>query len=92
MEQKIKSWVETHKEEILEDLMNLVKQEASTADVEELKDVRNKLKEIIQKRLELNPEEIELETKRNVLYTKLNESENPILIIRHYDTVHPIGK
>ena len=92
MEQKIKTWIHEHKEEILKDLMDLVKQEASTADVEELKDVRNQLKEIIQKRLELDPEEIELETKRNVLYTKVNESENPILIIGHYDTVHPIHK
>lgn len=92
MEQKIKTWIENHKDEILNDLMELVRQEASTADIDELKNVRNKLKEIIHKRLDLNAEEIEIETKRNVLYTKVNESNHPILMIGHYDTVHPIHK
>lgn len=92
MEKNIKKWIMDHKEEIFNDLLSLVRCEASTADIEELKVVRNRLSEIIEDRLQIKPEEIQVDSTRNVLYTPFEEKENPVLLIGHYDTVHPIHK
>ena len=54
--------------------------------------VRNKIKEIIHQRLNVDCEEIITQSTRNVLYTTLTNEEQPILLVGHYDTVHPINK
>ena len=93
MENKIKSYIENHKQEILDDLISLVKVEGATIEIDNLKEVRSQLKKIIQNRFELVPEEICVESTRNCLLSKLIETdEKPVLMIGHYDTVHPRGK
>ena len=96
MELKIRDYIQEHKEEIFHDLVSLCEVEASTAEVENLAEVRAKLIEIIQRRLGGEPEVIEVESTRNCVYSKLLEgngkNEQPILMMGHYDTVHPRGK
>ena len=89
----IQNYVNAHREEILEDLIALVQKEAPTSDVEGLKKVRTQLKEVIEKRLEVSAEEIFVETGRHVLSAQIGEkTARPILLMGHYDTVHPVGK
>ena len=93
MEKQIKAYIEKHRQEILDDLISLVNVQAATAEIDNLRNVRSKLKEIISKRFESQIEEICVDSTRNCLYTKLIDGEkNPILMIGHYDTVHPSGK
>ena len=92
MEKMIEQYIEAHREEILDDLLVLVKKEAPSSDVEGLNEVRKTLSGLIEKRLGIVPDEIETASGRNVLYTSRQEGEHPILIMGHYDTVHPVGK
>ena len=93
METKIRNYILNHKDEILNDLISLVKVEGSTDEIENLVEVRNQLKEIINKRFNRIIEEIQVESTRNCLYTKLIDQDNDksILLLGHYDTVHPRG-
>ena len=93
METRIKNYIFNHKDEILNDLISLVKAEGSTDEIENLIQVRNQLKEIINIRFNEHVDEIQVESTRNCLYTKLIEQENEksILLLGHYDTVHPKG-
>ena len=92
MEKKIQTYIEDHQTEILEDLLELVNVQAATAEIERLAEVRKILKALIYKRLHIEAEEIEVLSTRNVLYVKPFEGEHPIVLMGHYDTVHPAGK
>ena len=84
MEKRIKEYIDNHKEEILNDLLSLVKTEGATSEVDNLKDVQNQLKNIIKNRF-YEPEEIKVESTRNCYYTKLvdNHVELTIRYLMH---------
>lgn len=91
MEQKLKAYFEEHKEEIMDDLLRLVKTEASTSDLAELAEVRKVLKEIITARTGAEVTEHEREGGHNPLSFTVGEGEEKVVLVGHYDTVHPIG-
>ncbi len=92
MEQRIENYIEGHRKDILDDLMMLVKHEACSSDIEGLCKVREVLAELIEKRLGIVPEVLEVSSKRHVLYAESQKGDHPILLMGHYDTVHPSGK
>lgn len=91
MEQKILKYLDAHKTEILEDLKTLVQAEASTSDLEELKKVREILTQIIINRTGLSVKEHEREGGHNLLEFEIGNGPEKILLLGHYDTVHPVG-
>lgn len=91
MEQKILTYLDAHKTEILEDLKTLVQAEASTSDLEELKKVREILTHIIINRTGLNVKEHEREGGHNLLEFEIGNGPEKVLLLGHYDTVHPVG-
>ena len=90
MKEKILNYIEQHRNQILSDVLMLVKTEAPSSDVEGLSEVRKVLKQLIVERTDMTPEEIEVESGRHVLY--LPSAEKSIVLMGHYDTVHPVGK
>jgi len=92
MEKRIEQYIQTHRAEILNDVLRLVKKEAPSSDIDGLKDVREELFHLIEERLGKIPEVIETASGRHVLYTKVSEGKKPIVLMGHYDTVHPAGK
>lgn len=90
MENRIQTYLSEHQSEIIEDILQLVNVQASSAEIEKLKDVRAHLKALIQKRLNVSVDEVEVPSSRNVLFSGTKESS--IVLMGHYDTVHPAGK
>lgn len=90
MENRIKKYIQDHREEILSDLMMLVKKEAPSSDIEGLDEVKKALKQLVEDRLNQPVEVIQTGSGRDVLYTKIGHGD--ILMMGHYDTVHPVGK
>lgn len=91
MEKRIQTYVHEHFSEIMEDLMGLVQHQGATSEIENLNKVRAYLKSLIEKRLCEEVFEIEVNSGRNVL-TTVHENERSIVLMGHYDTVHPAGK
>lgn len=89
MEQKILQWVENHKEEIVSDVISLATQEATASDIEALANVRNKIVDIMKERIGVVGTVLETESHKDVIYS--GNDERGILLVGHYDTVHPIG-
>ena len=90
MKGKILNYIEQHREQILSDVMLLIKTEAPSSDIEGLTEVRKVLKQLIVDRTGVLAEEIEVDSGRNVLY--LPSDQKSIVLMGHYDTVHPVGK
>ena len=91
MEQRILNYLEEHKTEIIEDLKILVQAEASTSDIEELKEVREILTRIIADRTGLKVNEHKRDGGHNLLEFEIGTGSEKILLLGHYDTVHPVG-
>lgn len=91
MEQRILNYLEEHKTEIIEDLKILVQAEASTSDIEELKKVREILTHIIADRTGLKVNEHKRDGGHNLLEFEIGTGSEKILLLGHYDTVHPVG-
>lgn len=92
MEKRIQRYIQEHRDDIVNDVVRLVKKEAPSSDIEGLNEVREELFQLIEERLELRPEVIETASGRHVLYTQAMTGDQPIVLMGHYDTVHPAGK
>lgn len=91
MEQKILAYYKEHEQEIFKDLDTLVLAEASTSDIEELAQVRKVLENLITERTGILPYVYETKGKHDVVRFEYGEGEDKVVIVGHYDTVHPIG-
>lgn len=91
MEQKIYNYYREHETEIFDDLRRLVLTEASTSDIAELADVRTVLEELIKERTGIVPYIYETPGKHDVVRVDAGEGNEKIVVVGHYDTVHPIG-
>ena len=92
MEKRIQEYIAQHREVILSDIMMLIKKEAPSSDIEGLAEVRNTLKQLMKDRLNQEVDELEVSSGRHVLSVQIGNPENSILMMGHYDTVHPVGK
>ena len=90
MKERILNYIDQHRDEILSDVLMLVKTEAPSSDIEGLSSVRQVLKQLIVDRTGKVPEEVEVESGRHVLY--LPSDQKAVVLMGHYDTVHPVGK
>lgn len=91
MEQKLLNYYREHESEIFEDLKTLVLAEASTSDIEELANVRKVLEKLIEDRTGMVPQVYETPGKHDVVRVDAGEGDETVVIVGHYDTVHPIG-
>lgn len=91
MEQKLLNYYREHESEIFEDLKTLVLAEASTSDIEELANVRKVLEKLIEDRTGMIPQVYETPDKHDVVRVDAGEGDETVVIVGHYDTVHPIG-
>ena len=91
MEQKILAYYKEHEAEIFEDLKTLVLAEASTSDIAELAQVRKVLEKLIMDRTGITPFVHETPGKHDVVQFEAFEGEEKVVVVGHYDTVHPIG-
>lgn len=91
MEQKILAYYKEHETEIFEDLQTLVSAEASTSDLDALGQVRKVLEQLIVKRTGVEPYVYETEGGHDVVWFETGAGEEKIVLVGHYDTVHPIG-
>lgn len=92
MEQRLLSYFKEHEAEIFGDLEKLVRAEASTSDVEALAETRKTLEEIIKDRTGEEPYVYKAEHGHDMVRFEVGSGEEKILLIGHYDTVHPIGR
>lgn len=91
MEQKLFRYYKEHESEIFADLKTLVLAEASTSDIAELGKVRMELEQLIKNRTGLVPYVYETPGKHDVVRIDAGEGNEKIVVVGHYDTVHPIG-
>lgn len=79
--------------EMLTDIRELVESESPSNDSSLLRKCSEKVEEIVQKRLGLKPEKIEVPDKSPILVFTLGDIKKakPALLLSHYDTVHSKG-
>ena len=91
MEQKILSYYKEHEAQIFEDLKTLTMAEASTSDLDALKLCRKVLERLIKERTGEEPYVYETEGGHDVVRFEYGNGEEKVVLVGHYDTVHPIG-
>ena len=91
MEQKILAYFREHEDEIFADLKTLVAAEASTSDIKELAECRKVLERLIKERTGCEPYVYRAENGHDVVRFEYGNGAEKVLLIGHYDTVHPIG-
>ena len=91
MEQKILEYLKAHEAEIFEDLKTLVLAEASTSDLEALAECRKVLEGLIRERTGAEPYVYKTEGGHDPVRFEMGDGEEKIVLVGHYDTVHPIG-
>lgn len=91
MEQKILEYLKAHEGEIFEDLKAFVRVEASTSDVDALTLCRKVLERLIITRIGIKPQVYKTEGGHNPVQFEFGQGDEKIVIVGHYDTVHPIG-
>ena len=90
-EQKIYSYLKEHEEEILEDILTLVKAESPSTDKAAVDACAEVLRALYRKRLGETPEVIPREKSGNYLRLRLGKGEKKLMLLGHFDTVHPLG-
>lgn len=91
MERGILTFLQEHKTEIFQDLCLLVEAQASTADIPQLHICRQKLERLITDRTGIVPAVCAVSGGHDVLRFEYGDGEERVLLVGHYDTVHPIG-
>jgi len=91
MEQKVLSYYKEHEAQIFEDLKTLALAEASTSDLDALKLCRKVLERLITERTGEEPYVYETEGGHDVVRFTYGCGEEKVVLVGHYDTVHPIG-
>ena len=90
-EQKIYFYLKEHEEEIVEDIITLVKAESPSTDKAAVDACAEVLRALYQKRLGEAPEVIPREKNGNCLRLRLGEGEKKVMLLGHFDTVHSLG-
>ena len=91
MEQKILSYYKEYEAQIFEDLKTLTMAEASTSDLDALVLCRKVLERLIKERTGEEPYVYETEGGHDVVRFEYGNGEEKVVLVGHYDTVHPIG-
>ena len=91
MEQKILSYYKEHEAQIFEDLKTLTMAEASTSVLDALVLCRKVLERLIKERTGEEPYVYETEGGHDVVRFEYGNGEEKVVLVGHYDTVHPIG-
>jgi len=91
MANQIYSYLKSHEGEIFDDLKELVRAEATSADLEELKTVRAVLIRLIRERTGVTPEVHRTPGGHDPLSFAWGQGDKDILLVGHFDTVIPIG-
>ena len=90
-EKRILDYLNEHRETIIGDIMTLAAAESPSSDKAAVDACAEVLRELYRKRLGEEPEVIPRETVGNCLRLRLGEGEKKLLLLGHFDTVHPIG-
>lgn len=91
MERRILTYLQAHQAEILQDLYLLVQAQASTSDIPQLQICRQTLEQIITDRTGIIPAVYKTEGGHDMLRFEYGRSAEQVLLVGHYDTVHPVG-
>ena len=91
MEEVLLSYFKKHEKEIWEDLKKLVLAESCTSDLAELAECRKILCGMIRERTGIKPYVYETEGGHDVVRFEYGGGTDKIILIGHYDTVHPSG-
>jgi glutamate carboxypeptidase len=87
---KILEYLKSHESEIFSDLKELVSAEATSEDLEELKNTRKILIDIIKKRLGVESQTHPTKGGHDPISFSYGDGKKDILLIGHFDTVIPI--
>ena len=90
-EKRILEYLKSHEEEMLEDVITLASAESPSSDKAAVDACGEVLRSLYRKRLGEEPEVVPRETVGNCLRLRLGEGEKKLLLLGHFDTVHPIG-
>ena len=91
MERKILAYLREHEDEIFEDLRMLVQAQAATSDIPQLRACRQVLEQLIAARTGIVPKVHITAGGHDVIHFAYGTAEEQILLVGHYDTVHPAG-
>ena len=91
MERKILAYLREHEDEIFEDLRLLVQAQAATSDVLQLRECRQVLEQLITARTGITPTVYAAPGGHDVIRFSYGTTQAQILLVGHYDTVHPAG-
>lgn len=91
MERRILTWLQAHQEEIFHDLRLLVEAQAATSDIAQLRICRQTLEKLIAQRTGIIPAVYEKPDGHDVLRFEYGSGDEQVLLVGHYDTVHPVG-
>lgn len=91
LEKEIFRYLEDHKEDMIEDILELVRAESPSSDKQAVDRCGEVLCSIYQRRLGVMPEVHEREKAGNVLCTEIGQGDKALLLLGHFDTVHKIG-
>lgn len=91
IEKKIYDYVVSHEEDIISDIMTLAKAESPTPNKEAVDACGKVLAKLYQDRLGVTPTVYPSKASGDNLVTELGEGDRRLLIVGHFDTVHPVG-
>ena len=91
MERKILAYLREHEDEIFEDLRLLVQAQAATSDILQLRECRQVLEQLITARTGITPTVHGAAGGHDVVSFAYGTATEQILLVGHYDTVHPVG-
>lgn len=91
LERKIYDYVLSHKEDIIKDIMVLAAAESPTADKSHVDACGKVLASLYKDRLGAVSSFDAQHTSGDNLVTEVGEGEKRVLIVGHFDTVHPVG-
>ena len=90
-EKRIFDWLSAHKEDIIADLLALVRSESPTGDKAAVDACGRVLASLYRDRLGAVSRTVPQAEAGDHLVTELGEGERTLLIVGHIDTVHPVG-
>ena len=90
-EKRIFDWLSAHKEDIIADLLALVRSESPTGDKAAVDACGRVLASLYRDRLGAVSRTVSQAEVGDHLVTELGEGERTLLIVGHIDTVHPVG-
>ena len=90
-EQKLRNYIADHKEEIIADIIRLVKAESPSRDKAAADACARELASLYHERLGARSQFVPNESVGDNLVTEIGDGSRTLMIVGHYDTVHPLG-